>query len=106
MIKLVDMLVREDGVSHEEFVERWQGPHAELARDLPGLRKYTTSVPRDPSRSEHDGILELYFDDTAAMKEAFDSEIGRRVQADAAEFIDMEQGPTYIVSETVHVDLE
>jgi len=104
MIKLVNMLVRDDDYTHEEFVERWRGSHAELARELPGLVKYATSVPTDPERSEYDGIVELYFEDMAALKAAFDSEVGQRVNADAAAFTDMERGPTLYVEETVHLD--
>jgi uncharacterized protein (TIGR02118 family) len=104
MIKIVDMLVRKDGYSHEEFVERWQGDHADLAKELPGLRKYVTSVPAAPDRAEYDGILELYFDDAAALNEAFESEVGQEVQADAAEFIDVEAGPRMVVEETVQLD--
>jgi uncharacterized protein (TIGR02118 family) len=104
MIKMVDLLVRKDGYSHKEFAERWQNDHAELAKDLPGLRKYTTSVPGNATAVDYDGVLELYFDDMAALNEAFESEVGQAVQADAAEFIDMEAGPTLIVEETVQLD--
>ncbi|WP_241431982.1 EthD family reductase [Haloferax mucosum] len=98
------MVVRADGYTHEEFVERWMGPHADIAKELPGLQKYSTSLPTDPERSEYDGIVELYFEDMGALKAAFDSETGERVNADAAEFIDMEQGPTLYVEETVQLD--
>ena len=104
MIKMVDFLVRRDEYSHEEFAERWQGDHAAIAQDLPGLRKYTTSVPTNPAAVEYDGVLELYFDDMAALNEAFESEVGQEVQADAAEFIDLEAGPTLVVEETVQLD--
>lgn len=104
MMKMVNLLVRKDDLSHEAFVERWEGPHAELARQLPGLRKYATSVPTDPERSEYDGVVELYFDDMSALKAAFDSEIGQQVMADAAEFIDQEQGPMLYLEETIQLD--
>ncbi len=104
MIKMVQLLVREDGLSHEEFAERWQGDHADLAKDLPGLVKYVTSVPRDPERTDYDGVLELYFEDTGALAAAFDSEVGEEVQADAAEFIDFEAGERLVVEETVQLD--
>ena len=104
MLKMVDLVVRKDGWSHEEFVERWLGEHAELAKELPGLQKYATTVAADPERAGYDGIVELYFEDSTAMKAAFDSETGQAVMADAAEFIDMEQGPTVIGDETVQMD--
>lgn len=104
MIKIVDLLVRKDGYSHEEFVERWQGDHGDLAKDLPGLRKYVTSVPDSPEHAEYDGVLELYFDDMEAMNEAFQSDIGQEVQEDAEEFIDLGTGPRLIVEETIQLD--
>ena len=36
--------------------------------------------------------------------EAFDSEVGQEMQADAAEFVDMDATERTIVEETVHVD--
>lgn len=104
MIKMVDLLVRKDGTSHEEFVDYWLGEHSELAKELPGLRKYVTSVPNDPEKAGYDGLLELYFDSTVDMKAAFDSDVGRRVQEDAAEFVNMDEGPTLVVDETVQLD--
>ncbi|SFR66307.1 EthD family reductase [Halogeometricum limi] len=104
MIKLVNLVSRREGYTHEEFVERWLGEHTDIAKEMPGLKKYTTSVPTDPERSEYDGIVELYFEDMAALSAAFESEAGERTNADAAEFIDMEAGPTMYVEETVQVD--
>ncbi|WP_255170849.1 EthD domain-containing protein [Natrononativus amylolyticus] len=104
MIKFVNVLVRREGLSHEEFVERWTGDHAELASELPGLRRYTTSVPTDPEQSSHDGIVELYFDDMGALGAAFESDAGQAVQDDAAEFVDMERSERLIVEETVQLD--
>jgi len=104
MPKIVDLLVRKDGYSHEEFAERWQGDHADIAKDLPGLKRYVTSVPTKPEDADFDGVLELHFEDMASLAEAFDSDIAAEVQADAAEFIDLEAGPRLIVEETVQLD--
>jgi uncharacterized protein (TIGR02118 family) len=104
MPKIVDLLVRNDGVTHEEFAERWQDEHAEIAKDLPGLKRYVTSVPTRPESADFDGVLELYFDDMATLGEAFDSDIGEAVQSDAAEFINLGAGPRLIVEETVQLD--
>ena len=104
MPKIVDLLVRKDGYTHEEFAERWQGDHADIAKDLPGLERYVTSVPTRPEDAEYDGVLELYFEDMASLGAAFDSDIAAEVQSDAAEFIDLEAGPRLIVEETVQLD--
>jgi uncharacterized protein (TIGR02118 family) len=104
MIKYVNVLVREEGWSHEEFLERWTGDHADLAADLPGLQKYATSVPRDPERAGADGIVELYFEDADALAAAFDSEVGQAVQDDADEFVDQDRSRQYVVEETIRFD--
>jgi uncharacterized protein (TIGR02118 family) len=104
MVKIVEFLHRKDGLSHEEFVERWRGEHGDLAKQLPGLQYYSTSVPTDPEKAEYDGVLELGFEDMEALGAAFESEIGREVEADAEEFLDAGAGPRMIVEESVHVD--
>ncbi|MFC3478897.1 EthD family reductase [Halobacterium litoreum] len=104
MVKMVQLLVKRDDYTHEEFVQRWRGEHAAMAKDLPNLRKYVTAVPNDPERSSHDGVVELYFEDMGALAEAFDSEIGEAVQADAAEFADMDAGETLYVEEQVEFE--
>lgn len=106
MVKLVEFLHRREGLSHEEFCERWRGDHGDLAEQLPGLQYYSTSVPTDPERAEYDGVLELGFEDVAALGAAFESEVGQKLQDDAAEFVDVGAGPRMIVEETVHVDEE
>ena len=104
MIKQVEFLVRRDEYSHEEFVERWQGDHAEIAKELPGLKGYSTSVPVNPEDVEYDGVLELTFESVEAMNEAWASEVGEEVMADAAEFVEVGAGPRMIVEETVHLE--
>ncbi|WP_122088296.1 EthD domain-containing protein [Halalkalicoccus subterraneus] len=104
MIKMVQLLLREEGLSHEEFKARWTGEHAEIAGQLPNLRKYVTSTPRDPEKASYDGIVELYFDSTEELAAAFESPEGERVQADATEFVDLEASPSLVVEETVQFD--
>ncbi len=91
-------------MSHEEFEEYWYEEHVPLAKGLPNARKYVTSTPLDPVRSEYDGVVELYFDDMADLKAAFDSEVGEEVMADLQNFTDPDEGPTLYVEETVQHD--
>jgi|AntDeeMinimDraft_4_1070355.scaffolds.fasta_scaffold00020_34 uncharacterized protein (TIGR02118 family) len=104
MIKLVNLLVRADDLTHEAFVDYWYDEHVPLASELPHAKKYATSVPSDPERSEYDGVVELYFEDMGDLKAAFDSEVGKEVQADLAEFAKPDEGPTLYVEETVQFD--
>ncbi|WP_049934408.1 EthD domain-containing protein [Halalkalicoccus jeotgali] len=104
MIKMVQLLLRDDEITHEEFKTRWTGEHAEIAGQLPNLQKYVTSAPRDPEKAGYDGIVELYFESTEDLAAAFESPEGERVQADAAEFVDLEASPSLVVEETVQFD--
>ncbi|MCH7661420.1 MAG: EthD family reductase [Euryarchaeota archaeon] len=104
MIKMVQLLLRAEDITHEEFKERWMGEHTEIAGQLPHLEKYVTSTPRDPEKAGYDGIVELYFDSTEDLAAAFESPEGERVQADAEEFIDLEASPSLVVEEMVQFD--
>lgn len=104
MIKLVNMLVRADDLTHEAFVEYWYEEHVPLAEDLPHAKKYATSVPTDPERSEYDGVVELYFEDMGDLQAAFESDVGQEVQADLEHFAKPDEGPTLYVEETVQFD--
>lgn len=104
VIKLVEFLVRKPELTHEAFAEYWLETHSPLAADLPGVKRYVTSLPTNPEKSDYDGVLELYFEDMDALSEAFDSDIGETVMADADEFLEVGAGPRMIVEETVQVD--
>ena len=41
MLKVISLLKRAEGLSHEEFAKWVVEDHVEFARKLPGLRKYT-----------------------------------------------------------------
>ena len=59
--------------------------HVPLAKQLPGLRKYEFSKGDILSLTGHSEtffIGNLYFDSLEALKQAFDTEIGRQCAAD------------------------
>lgn len=103
MFKLVQLLTRDPDLSHDEFVERWHGEHAEIAEQLPNLRKYAVSVPTRPEYSEYDGVAELYFESEDAMKSAFGSDVGHELQEDIEELAVMDESPTLYVNEDVRL---
>lgn len=104
MIKLVTLLVRREGLTHEEFVDYWLTEHAPRAKEMPNVKKYVTDLPTDPEKSSYDGIAELYFEDVGALGEAFDSDTGQAVEADLQNFAEPDEGPTMIVEEEVQLD--
>ena len=104
MLKMVITLNRKEDTSHEEFATYLREEHVPLAEEMPGLVRYATSLPTDPERSPYDGLSELYFEDGAAMKAAWDSDAGQAVQADAPNFMDVDENETLVLIEEVHVD--
>ncbi|PSP54831.1 EthD family reductase [Halobacteriales archaeon QS_1_67_19] len=101
---MVILAVRDDDTSHEECIEYMREEHAPLADELPGLRRYTSSVPLDPERAGYDYVAQLWFDDPATMNESFESGAGQAVQEDATTFLDTEATEMIpVADETTHV---
>lgn len=86
MIKLVSILERKEGTTHDEFLERW-ADHPEHVVDFPNLLKYERLIPVAPDACEFDGISEVYFETADDCIEALESEQGQAALEDAAEFV-------------------
>ncbi|WP_135534355.1 EthD domain-containing protein [Halostella pelagica] len=107
-------LVRQDGMSHEEFVDYWQNNHTPIAREIEGVVRYATVLPTDPENAEFDGIAELYFEDKDALYDALGSEGSRdydpdrgkakEAREDVDNFLALEKRPRFIGQETVQKD--
>lgn len=71
----------------DAFERHYRTTHLPLATRLPGLRRYTLSRDVSVVRGERPYYLvaELDWDDLAALRGAFGSEIGRRCGADVTE---------------------
>ena len=106
MIKTIGFVVRQDGMSHEEFVDYFREVHVEIGKRFPSVKKYTTSVPTNPPGTvkrrpggsgettqpdgglvEYDLISELYFEDIEAFSNAFDSEPSKEAFEDEKNFM-------------------
>jgi uncharacterized protein (TIGR02118 family) len=95
MIKLLSLLTRKPGISHEQFVRHWYDIHGPLALAVPGVRRYvqshitgTRSRPDIPDTDvEVDGIAELWYDDLAAYEKAAATPEMKRLTDDGALFI-------------------
>jgi uncharacterized protein (TIGR02118 family) len=67
------------------FERHYLEVHIPLANRLPGLRRYTRSHHPDPVRGRpYYMVAMLDWDDLAALRAAFGSEIGRRTADDTA----------------------
>jgi uncharacterized protein (TIGR02118 family) len=85
MIKVMALMKRKEGLSHEEFRKWLMDEHVAFARKLPGMRKYTCNVLRtETPDAPFDGVSEMYFDDEAAMAAAFSTDEGKAAGGDAA----------------------
>lgn len=76
MIKRVSLLRRKQGMSREEFRAHWTGPHADIVRQLPGLRglRFGMVESWNPEEAAWDGVGEVWFDSIEAALEAFRTE--------------------------------
>lgn len=85
VLRLVGLLKRAEGWDRERFRDYWVGHHAEIARALPGLRRYRVTVFESGERGEeprYDGMAELWFDDRTAFEAAFASGVYRASEGD------------------------
>lgn len=105
MIKIVGLLTRKDGMTHEAFVRHWFDIHAPLAHAVPGIRRYvqshivgTRTRPDIPETDVAvDGIAELWYDDIETAQRAAATPEMKRLTDDGALFIG--QIKTYVVKE-------
>ncbi|HBK09341.1 MAG TPA: hypothetical protein DDZ81_26355 [Acetobacteraceae bacterium] len=105
MIKVVGLLTRKVGLSHEQFVRHWFDIHGPLAHAVPGIRRYvqshitgTRSRPDIPETDvDIDGIAELWYDDLESFQRAAATPEMKALTDDGALFIG--QIKTYVVQE-------
>ncbi|MGY2006340.1 EthD family reductase [Nocardia gipuzkoensis] len=87
--KHIGFLTKHPDQPFDEFVQYWRTAHADLAKELPGLRKYVLN-PIDKSvypDSPVDGFAELWFDSREAAEVAWASQEGAATSADARGFL-------------------
>ena len=92
MLKFMVVLYRKSGLSEAEFHRFLREVHGPMALATPGLRRYVQNhVATDPKRKHPgwDAIVELYFDDWAAMESAWATPEGAKATSDVGEFADL-----------------
>jgi uncharacterized protein (TIGR02118 family) len=105
MIKIVGLLTRKQGITHDEFVRHWFDIHGPLAHAVPGIRRYvqshitgTRTRPDVPETNvDVDGIAELWYDDLESFQLAAASPEMKALTDDGALFIG--QIKTYVIEE-------
>ncbi len=91
MFKAMIMLKRKEGLSFEDFKNHWLEVHAPLVRQLPGLRKSVFNFDLSNGEGETDAVSELWFDSEQDFTDAYSSEIGQHVAADALSMVSNRQ---------------
>jgi len=102
MLKFMVVVYRRPDLTPRQFRRHLREVHAPLAQHLPGLRKYVQNhVSDDPKRQSPgwDAIVELYFDDWAAMEAAWNSPQGAASDADLPRFSDLTRTTWSVVEE-------
>jgi uncharacterized protein (TIGR02118 family) len=104
MLKFMVVLFRRPELNSAQFRHRLEKVHGPLAKNLPGLRKYTQNYPcadRKRNAPEWDAIVELYFDDWTAMEAAWTSPQGAASDADLPLFADLSRTTWSAVEEVI-----
>jgi uncharacterized protein (TIGR02118 family) len=103
MVKLVVCFKRRADMEVEPFQEYWRTRHAEVVCGLPGIRRYAQShtllAGYRKGEPVHDGIAEVWFDDTDAIRALDGTDMLRAVQEDEAKFIDRSTMKTLVTDE-------
>lgn len=94
MIKRLTMWHARQGVPRDEALHHWRTEHAELVRQVPGLRRYVQDHCIDSPEGgniPYTGLGEVWFDDFDAAARATSTAEWKAVIADARTFMDLER---------------
>jgi uncharacterized protein (TIGR02118 family) len=105
VIKILGLLTRKEGLTHDQFVRHWFDIHGPLALAVPGVRRYvqshitgTRTRPDIPETNvDVDGIAELWYNDAETAARAAASPEMKRLTDDGALFIGRIK--TYVIEE-------
>jgi uncharacterized protein (TIGR02118 family) len=108
MVKVLTFIKRKAGMTVEHFQTYWRTRHPDAVTKLPGIRRYVQShvLPATYAKGEpvHDGIAEVWADDTGALRAMTQSPAHPGVVADEAVFIDRSRMGFIVTEETVVKD--
>jgi uncharacterized protein (TIGR02118 family) len=102
MIKFMVVVYRRAELTRAEFRRHLEDVHGPLVRKLPGLKRYVQNYVCDDLKRKHpgwDAIVELWFEDQAAMEAAWASPPGAASDADLPAFADLSRTTWSVVEE-------
>ena len=92
MLKVCTLFKRKPGLSVHEYQSYWGAEHPNFVRRLPGIRGYTQNRPLpetfDTGTPVYDGIVELLFADSAALKHLATTDEYHALNKDEEQFVD------------------
>ncbi|MGW3995035.1 EthD domain-containing protein [Amycolatopsis sp. NPDC004772] len=95
-VKLIQLVKRREGLPLAEFRERLRGKYADLAAEVPGLRRYLQGTTRDGYYGVGEALLDaaqqLWFDDTDALAAALESPAYQRAHEELLSIVE----PRYV----------
>ena len=105
MIKVISVFRRKKGMSVDEFQSYWRNQHAEIVCRMPRIRRYVQSHTlisgyrnRTPAC---DGVAELTFDNSDALRALANSLSLNDVRADHAKFMDLSSYKEIVTEDVV-----
>ena len=107
VIKLVYCITKKAGLSDEQFFHYWRNVHGPIGARIPHVRRLVQSqritIPGDARAPDYDGVVELWFDDEAALLAARKSAEWKASSEDEANFIDHSRVAYFVSREYVIV---
>ena len=108
MIKAIFFIKRKPGMELDAFRSYWLGRHAQLVCKVPGVRRYVQCHTLESAYKKGepiwDGIAELSYDDTDAMRRVAATPESRAATDDTSNFADMTRGGALLTVEVVQKD--
>ena len=109
MVKVIALVKRRSNMAPEEFQRYWRERHPDVVTRLPELRRYVQSrtLAGGYRRGEpiYDGIAEVWFDSTDALRALSGTPALAAVREDEMRFLDVAgQGPAVLPPADVGVD--
>jgi uncharacterized protein (TIGR02118 family) len=102
VIKRVSLVRRRRELSREQFLEHWMGAHAEIVRQLPGVRglRFGAVEEWSPAEAGWDGVGEVWFDSVEAAQAAFATEPYHSLLADDRKLLFSETQACFVTEHT------
>ena len=91
MLKAVFLLPRRKDLTKEQFLEFWRSRHLQLVLSLPALRRcvFSEVVAGPEGELPYEAMVELWWDDLAAVRAAIASPEAKACEESLAHFVDL-----------------